>query len=123
MARAAAGAALVLLIAVPVWRKQSAGTYQSIQLSSFRGQTAGAAKAGSKIDLNLEASGPTPATAFTVEVVDGGGRPVWEGQGRLKDGAVNARIDSSLNVGRYWVRLYGSSLKTELLREYSLAVE
>ena len=115
---------LALVVAVPLLRKQPGQTYQAVQLSSFRGDDiVEKAKSGRGIDLTLDVSDLAAASGYFVVVVNSAGATAWEGAGESKGGKVHAVVAVSLEAGRHWVRLYSNSLKTELLREYSLIVE
>lgn len=98
---------------------------QSIELSAQRGSEAASPqiKNGSPVNLSLDLTEVPASPVYTVELVNAGGGLIWEGKIEPAGNRLTAAIPEQLRAGRYWVRLYGNSLKTDLLREYPLNVK
>ncbi|HUS06917.1 MAG TPA: hypothetical protein VMZ52_11495 [Bryobacteraceae bacterium] len=73
--------------------------------------------------LQLDLTDVSASPIYTVEVVNASGALIWEGKVEPAANKLTAAVPEQLAAGRYWVRLYGNSLKTDLLREYPLAVK
>jgi hypothetical protein len=77
---------------------------------------------GQVLLLQADLTGLPSRGLCEVEIVDAEGRPA--GQPRVKsEGDKLIAVVSGLRAGSYWVRLYASGSKTELLREYALRVQ
>lgn len=114
-------AACALLLIVPSRTPPS----QAIELSANRGTEISTpqVKRGSPVTLQLDLTDVSASPIYTVEVVNASGALIWEGKVEPAANKLTAAVPEQLAAGRYWVRLYGNSLKTDLLREYPLAVK
>jgi hypothetical protein len=63
------------------------------------------------------------SSLYTLELVDSSGKIIQNFTSEPKASKVSVAITERLPAGQYWIRLYGNSLKTELLREYGLKVD
>ena len=120
-AAAAAAAAVVIFTFVPL----GAGSPQHLELNTVRGAESATphAKANTPIDLQLDVTELAVSPLYTVELVDSTGRAIQTYSIEPKASKLAVPIGERLAAGQYWVRLYGNSLKTELLREYNLRVD
>jgi len=120
---AVAGCAAVLALAFIVPLRRT--TPETIQLVSLRGSDSAAPRVHSGVPLNLDLDIQEIAVAssYTVELVDVSGTVRWE-QAKIEPatGRLKVLVATRLSPGQYWVRVYGNSFKSELLREYSLQV-
>jgi len=116
-------AALLLLVTAMAW--QGRQTPQTIDLAALRGSSSvTTARANSPIELHLDVTGMSGALAYTVELVDGHGIVRWDQPDIPPAGSrLTAMVPKALNPGQYFVRVYSNSLKSELLKEYSLRVQ
>ena len=98
---------------------------QSVELSAYRGPDTAAVqiKSGSPVNLSLDVTEVPASPVYTVELVNSAGGLIWEGKIEPVGNRLTAAVPQELPSGRYWVRLYGNSLKTDLLREYPLSVK
>jgi hypothetical protein len=114
-------AVCVALIVVPSRTPDT----QSVELSASRGPDIGAPqiKGGSPVTLSLDLTEVPASPVYTVELVNSSGSLIWEGKIEPSGNRLTAAVPEQLSSGRYWVRLYGNSLKTDLLREYPLSVK
>jgi hypothetical protein len=114
-------AVCVALIVVPSRTPVS----QSVELSASRGADTASPqiKGGSPVTLSLDVTEVPASPVYTVELVNSSGGLIWEGKIEPSGNRLTAAVPEQLSSGRYWVRLYGNSLKTDLLREYPLSVK
>lgn len=123
---ASAFAAVVLMFGVvPYLVPIGSGNPQRIELSAVRGADTSAshAKTNAPIDLQLDVSDLPASSLYTIEVVDSNGQVIHNFTNEAKSSKLAVSIAEPLPAGQYWVRVYGNSLKTELLREYGLKVD
>jgi hypothetical protein len=116
----ALAAAAVAVLAVGLWFRPGGGGPVAVALESTRGAESSVfapAPAGKVLVLSLDPGDLPLAAAYRVEVVDEGGRRVW--QGNTTPAATRLTVTGPrLRGGHYYVRLYASS--GELLREYGV---
>lgn len=117
----AVAAAVVIFSFLPF----SSSTPQRLALSTVRGSESSVphAKANTPIDLQLDVTELPASPLYTIELVDSGGGIVRNYTNEPKSSKLNVAIGEKLPSGQYWIRVYGNSLKTELLREYGLKVD
>jgi len=117
----AVAAAVVVFSFLPF----SSSTPQHLALSTVRGSesTVPHAKANTPIDLELDVSDLPAPPLYTIELVDSRGGIVRNYTNEPKASKLNVAISEKLPPGQYWIRLYGNSLRTDLLREYGLKVD
>jgi len=118
---AAIAGAILIFIFLP----GSPVTPQYLALTTLRGPESAVphAKANTPINLELDLTGLPASPLYTVELVDHGGAILRDYTNEPGASKVNVLIAEKLPSGQYWIRLYGSSLKTDLLREYGLKVD
>ncbi|MBC7924469.1 MAG: hypothetical protein H7039_02330 [Bryobacteraceae bacterium] len=115
-------AALAVVVIVPS-QLQNFQTPQNIELSAFRGEEAAPVlKAGIPATVSLDVTALAAASAYAVEVVDARGSEVWGSRVQTNGNKIVASVPK-LTTGRYWVRVYGDTLKADLLREFALTVQ
>jgi hypothetical protein len=93
----------------------------ALTLVTSRGSEVPHAPSGRPIDLSLDITGLPLFPAYSVEVVDEGGRvrsksSTSEGQARVR-----TSLPDNFRAGTYFIRLYSPS--RELLREYGLHID
>jgi hypothetical protein len=118
---AAAAAALVLTVSVPLYREATAPRGETeVTITTSRGaeSVVASAPARTRLKLNIEVQGVAVIGACRVDLVNGEGQRVWTGKGVASNGAVSASIAERLPAGQYWVRIFNPS--GELLRESAL---
>ena len=117
----AVAAAVVIFAFLPL----VSSTPQHLALSTVRGSesTAPHAKANTPIDLQLDITELPASPVYTIELVDSRGAIIGNYTNEPKASKLNVAIGEKLPSGQYWIRLYGDSLKTDLLREYGLKVD
>src|SRR5689334_18786286 len=118
----ALGVAVVIYFAIPSRRSAA----QSVELVAMRGTESAppTARANAPLHLEMDLTEITPSPRYTVELVDATGRVKWEKHDADASGRrLAVDTEQSFVPGQYWVRLYASSLKTELLREYGLLLK
>jgi hypothetical protein len=117
----ALAAILVMFILIPAGSR----SVQHVDLSTVRGTEAIAphAKAGSPIELQIDVSELPAASLYTIELVDANGTVIGNYTNEAKSSKLTIPVTERLAAGQYWVRIYGNSLKTELLREYGMKVD
>jgi anti-sigma factor RsiW len=114
------GAALVIFTFMP----PGGGSPQLVELSTVRGvEAVPHVKAKKPIDLQLDVTEIPVSSLYTVELVTAAGNVVHTYTVEPKAQKLAVPVADLLPSGQYWVRLYGNSLKTELLREYALRVD
>ena len=120
-ATGAVAAAVVMITIMP----PGVGNPQHLELNTVRGAEASTphAKANTPIDLQLDVTELPVSSLYTVELVDAGGHTIQTYTIEPKASKLSVAIADRLSKGQYWVRLYGNSLKSELLREYNLRVD
>ncbi len=97
----------------------------AIALQAIRGQedsSVATAPKGRALLLEADLTGLPVKGLWHLEVVDAEGRPARLAQAK-PDGCRVMVTVPGLDQGTYWVRLYSSATRTELLREYALRVE
>ncbi len=114
-------AAALLFVFLP----QGNITPQLLSLSTVRGSesTVAHAKANTPINLQLDVTELAVSPVYTVELVNSAGEVLRNFTNEPNSTKLTVAVKDRLPSGQYWVRLYGNSLKTELLREYSLKVD
>jgi hypothetical protein len=114
-------AILLMFILIPAGSR----SVQHLDLSTARGTEAGIphAKAKTPIELQIDVSELPAASLYTIELVDANGAVVGNYTNEAKSSKLTIPVTGRLAPGQYWVRIYGNSLKTELLREYGLKVD
>lgn len=116
--------ALAVLLTVPQFRGPAAAE-QEVALSAMRGAESPAAPhavPNRPLTVRIDVTELGTAPAFALEIVDAGGRPVWQGRANVKDGKIVQPTGVKLTSGQYWVRLYSDNSERQLLREFSLSV-
>jgi hypothetical protein len=78
------------------------------------------APAGRPLTLVLDLTDLQQFSAYTLEIVDAGGHPVFRASGTALNGKMQTTLAHGLAAGAYFVRVYSPA--RELLREYALAV-
>lgn len=121
----AGASAVAAVIAILIFFPYTSRTPQHLELSTVRGAetVAPRAKANTPLDLQLDLTELPVSPLYTVELVDAGGNIIRNYTSEPKSLKLNVAVGEPLPTGQYWIRLYGNSLKTELLREYGLKVE
>lgn len=122
----AMAAFVVLALFLPSLR--NAGPAYEVSLYSFRSDAAGAPQtvpAGRNLDLTIDITGLPETAAYQVEIADSTGSIVFSTLCPRSGDTVIAGVDSDLDAGQYWVRIYApaESSGAELLREFGLAVQ
>jgi hypothetical protein len=114
-------AAVALLTFLP----PGMGNPQHLELTTVRGAETATprVKPNTPIDLQLDVTELPVSSLYTIELVDVSGRAIQTYTAEPRATKLAVAIGERLQKGQYWVRLYGNSLKSELLREYSLHVE
>ena len=79
-----------------------------------------AAPAGTPLILVLDLTDLQQFSEYTLEIVDGGGRPAFQSTGSPQNNRLQATLTRGLAAGAYFVRVYTPA--RELLREYALTV-
>jgi methionine-rich copper-binding protein CopC len=117
--------ALVAILLMFVLIPAGSRSVQHLDLSTARGTEAGVphAKAKTPIELQIDVSELPAASLYTIELVDANGTVVGNYTNEAKSSKLTIPVTGRLAPGQYWVRIYGKSLKTELLREYGLKVD
>ncbi len=117
----AVAAAVVLFSFLPF----APSTPQHLTLSTVRGSesTVPHAKANTPIDLQLDVTELPVSPLYTIELVDSSGGILRNYTNEPISSRLNIAIGERLPAGQYWIRLYGNSLKTDLLREFGLRVD
>ncbi len=82
--------------------------------------TLAAAPAGRPLTLVLDLTDLQQFSAYTLEIVDAGGHPVFQSSGSPQNNRVQGTLAHGLAAGFYFVRAYSPA--RELLREYALTV-
>jgi hypothetical protein len=118
---AAVAMALALVFILP-FRDEAP---EVVQLAAMRGEETNVARAAAErpLELRLAAETVPAATSYIIEIVRNSGETVWQGQATRPDGIIFVSVPEKLDRGRYWVRIYDSPSKAELLREYALELE
>lgn len=114
---AVAALALVLVI-VPRRAPES----QTIDMTSYRSVSAPTAKANANLSLNLNTEGLPQQPSYWIDVVNGRGASVWQGESRA-EGTVVKAAPGQLSADQYWVRIYPAQSQPKLIREFSLLVQ
>ena len=115
-------AAGILALAVPLWRTNEPP--REVVLRSWRGAAdAGDAKApaAAPLAVRLAGEGLPERPRYRVEVVDDRGQSIHEEI--LEAARLTLSLNSGLDAGHYWVRVFDPSDSGLPLREYSLMVE
>jgi hypothetical protein len=118
---AAAAAALVLTVSVPLYREATAPRGETeVTITTSRGaeSVVASAPARTRLKLNIEVQGVAIAGPCRVDLVNSEGRRVWTGQGLASNSSVSASVAERLPAGQYWVRIFNPS--GELVRESAL---
>jgi len=97
---------------------------QAVSLAVTRGAESSVhAKAKVPIMLQLDLTGLAPlSNEYVVEVVDSSGNSVGTYKARAPGDKLSVEIPKRLSAGQYWIRLRSSS-KSDLLREFGLAID
>lgn len=119
---ALAGALALALLALIVFRAGRApvAPVAALQLTAMRGTEVQAVTPSQKLEVTF-ADAPAGTGALTVEVVDAGGAPVWQGTAQAGNGAAGVEIPKELAQGEYYARL--SDSQGHLLHEYAFRVK
>lgn len=115
-------AAAILALALPLWRTPEPP--REVVLQSWRGAVgAGDAKvpAAAPLAVRLAGEGLPESPRYRVEVVDDRGQSIHEEM--LEASRLTLSLNSGLDAGHYWVRVFDPSGSRLPLREYSLTVE
>lgn len=116
-------AAVIVCIAVLPYQPPARQS-QTLQLESLRGTSMVAVGSSSaRLTLQLNVRGLEGYPIYKSEVVTSSGSTVWSGQVAANGDSAAAQLDRPLSPGTYWVRVYGSSDRKDLLREYGLTIE
>ncbi len=117
--------ALAAAVVIFTFLPPGSSTPQNLALSTVRGSDGSAphAKANTPINLQLDVSEVAASPLYTIELVDSSGGIIGNYTNEPKASKLNVAVAQKLPSGQYWIRLYGDSLKTDLLREYGLKVD
>jgi len=120
----AGGSALVAIAIIFTMTPASPVKSQHLELSTVRGAETSAphANANTPIDLQLNLTELPTATSYIVELVDASGKVLRDYSSQAQDSKLRVSIMERLPAGQYWIRLYGSPAKNDLLREYALKI-
>lgn len=120
LAPALAGLA-VLALGISLWLgTPPGGPPVAITLATTRGnQVAAQAPPSRPLDLQPDLAGLPPSSAYRLEMVDRGGRRLWQADLHPAAGEFTARAPAA-TPGLYFVRVYTPA--GVLLREYALAI-
>ena len=111
--------AAVLLLMIPMRRPDS----QRVDLTAYRGAEASiGAKAGTPLELTLDASGLAPAE-YRIDLANSRGAVVWTGEATVDSARLTAEVPDQLSAGQYWVRVYAKDQAADPVREYGLKLE
>jgi hypothetical protein len=116
---AAVAAALVIGVAVPVYR-QATGTrgVSDVVLEAARGAAPIAeARAGARLKLTVDLAGLSAPGPYRIEIVSAGGQRVWNAATASSDRTI-VNGPEGLEAGSYWVRIYAAG--GAIVREYGL---
>ncbi len=119
----AAAALILALVAAGAWRLALPPSHAApavVVLEASRGSLFAHGPARTPLSLRLGAYGLPESPRYRVQIVDAGGRSVFEGDvtAPAPAGSIAVRTPA-LRAGIYWVRVYSG---VELLREYGLEV-
>jgi hypothetical protein len=78
---------------------------------------------GHPLRLEADLAGLPSEELVAMELVDAGGRPSHRSEVRPEGERAVLLIPSGLSQGTYWVRLYKTGPRKELLREYALRIQ
>ena len=123
LATAAGMAGIALVADNTLWRPQ-ARPPSTVKLLAMRGMESGAmvpVPAGRPLELTVDKANLLPEPGYRVQIVDPGGREVWNGTPAMAGTTLTARVSRGVRSGVYWVRLYSSSGK--LLREFGMRAD
>lgn len=94
----------------------------SVTLSSFRSfESLSEAPAGKPLQLRIEAPDLTAGREYRIAVVDASGSPVWAGTAAYDGGKLLALVQTRLQAGVYWIRLFDA--EGLQLREFGMSVK
>jgi len=79
------------------------------------------APAGKPLALTIDLTELPTLPSYRLEIVNSGGKPVWQAPTGARDGEVTQRLPHGLNTGQYYVRLYTTG--GQLLREFGLRID
>jgi len=102
------------------WLPLRNGAPAVVVLEATRGADAtvnSSAPAGRALSLMLDLAGVPTLSEYAVEIVDGGGRPVFRTSAAAAGGELHVGVAAGLAGGVYYVRVYTPG--QELLREYA----
>lgn len=119
-------AALSLAVALSQSYSPEAVREAEINLISVRGgvgPTQAQGPADARLKLKIQSPQLTSGQDFQARIVDAIGKPAWAGspQPRGNSNGYELHVDSPLQAGTYWVRLYDAQQK--LLQEYGLELQ
>jgi hypothetical protein len=98
--------------------------FAAVVLQSSRGiegLAVAKAPAGKPLALTIDLTELPPLPSYRLEIVNSGGKPVWQAPASARDGRVTQRLPHGLNTGQYYVRLYTAG--GQLLREFGLRID
>jgi len=97
--------------------------FAAVVLQSSRGiegLAVAKAPAGKPLALTIDLTELPALPSYRLEIVNSGGKPVWQASAGARDSIVTQRLPHGLHTGQYYVRLYTTS--GELLREFGLRI-
>jgi len=118
---AAAAILMVVGIGYPtLWRTASPAVVV-LEANRGAGETNSiAAPAGKPLELVLDLNGVAALPSYRVEIVDAGGRALFQPSAAPQGGKLQVTVGRGFPEGAYFVRVYGPD--QSLLREYALRV-
>ncbi len=118
------GVAALVLVAVTLRISTKTGQPPpplALMLETSRGSDVPHVPSGRRIDLSLDITGLPSFPAYTVEVVEEGGRVRSKSNAAEAQARVRTSLPGDFHSGTYFIRLYSPS--RELLREYALHID
>ncbi len=117
---------LVLLALGRIWlvAPRASLDFAAVVLQSSRGiegLAVAKAPAGKPLALTIDLTELPTLPSYRLEIVNSGGKPVWQAPAGARDGKVTQRLPHGLNTGQYYVRLYTAG--GQLLREFGLRID
>ncbi|MEP6717474.1 MAG: zf-HC2 domain-containing protein [Terriglobia bacterium] len=116
------GAFALILLALSIYvlrPGRPVASLAALQLTAIRGEMQ-TVRPARQLRLTVT-DAPATGAPFRLELVNGGGTPIWSGAPEATPGALRMQVNKPLDPGNYFVRLYASG--GELLHEYGFRVQ